>query len=97
MTSSLPALHGSRALWNRSRLTLESDEVLAQILERGEIEAWRELYRLARTDAALRARLAHIVRTVALPLPRFWLAALARLGEPVDLSAPVPEYDDQGV
>jgi hypothetical protein len=91
------ALDRSRALWNRSRLALESDEVLAQILERGEIEAWRELYRLARGDSALRGRLARIVLTVPLPMPRFWLAALAAIGEPVDMGAPVPDYDKQGI
>jgi hypothetical protein len=91
--SELPdALRRSRALWNRTRLDLESDEVLAQILDRGEMQAWRALYRLAREDAALRRRIAWIVRTVPTPLPRFWLAALAALGEPVDLSAVVPEY-----
>jgi hypothetical protein len=33
------------------------------------------------------------VLTIPTPLPRFWLAALASLGEPVDLSARVPAYD----
>jgi hypothetical protein len=88
------SLESSRALWNRTRLALESDEALAQILDRGEIAAWRQLYRLARTDAELRARIARTVLTVPLPLPRFWLAALAALGEPVDLDAPVPDYYD---
>jgi hypothetical protein len=82
----------SRALWNRSRLVLGSDEALSQVLDRGEIAAWRELYRLARTDAHLRARIARIVMTVPVPLPRFWLAALADLGEPVDPSVAVPDY-----
>ena len=40
-------LSQSRALWNRTGLALESDEVLAQLLDRGEVAAWRELYRLA--------------------------------------------------
>jgi hypothetical protein len=86
------SLESSRALWNRTGLALESDEALAQILDRGEIGAWRQLYRLARTDAALRARIARTVLTVPVALPRFWLAALAALGEPVDLGAPVPDY-----
>lgn len=86
------ALETSRALWNRAGLDLESDEVLAQLLDRGEMAAWRELYRMARTDARLRARIKRIVLTVPLPLPRFWLAALASLGESVDWSAPVPDY-----
>ncbi len=91
-----PTLEGSRALWNRSALDLRSDEVLAQILDRGEMSAWRALYRLARDDRTLRVRIARIVQTVPLPLPHFWLAALAALGEPVDLGARVPEYYGAG-
>lgn len=86
------SLEESRALWNRSGFDLESDEVLAQILERGEIGSWRALYRLARSDARLRARIKGIVVTVPLPLPHFWLAALAALGEQVDLDHQVPDY-----
>lgn len=86
------SLSSSRALWNRTRLALESDEMLAQILDRGEIAAWRELYRLASSDTRLRARIKRTVSTVPVPLPRFWLAALAALGEPVDFDAPVPDY-----
>ena len=85
---------GPRALWNRSTLDLRSDEVLAQILDRGELADWRELYRLARADVRLRARVGKLVLTVPLPLPRFWLAALASLGDPVDFDAPVPDYYD---
>jgi hypothetical protein len=88
----MESLDRSRALWNRSRLGLESDEALAQILDRGEIAAWRELYRLARTDPTLRARIARMVTSVPVALPRFWLAALADLGEAVDVAAPVPDY-----
>ncbi len=83
---------GPRALWNRDALDLRSDEVLAQILDRGELADWRELYRLAHADAQLRARIRRIVVTVPLPLPHFWLAALAGLGETVDFDAPVPDY-----
>jgi hypothetical protein len=85
-------LERSRALWNRTGCDLESDEVLAQILDRGTLADWRALYRRARSDACLRARIKTIVLTVPVPLPRFWLAALASLGEPVDLSAAVPDY-----
>lgn len=87
-------LDRSRALWNRNALDLRSDEVLAQILDRGEMDAWRELYKLAQADVDLQRRIATIVMTVPLPLPRFWLAALASLGLPVDLAAPVPSYAD---
>jgi hypothetical protein len=79
--------------WNRSRLDLESDEVLAQVLDRGDVEAWRELYALASTDAGLRRRILAVVRRVPLPYPGFWLAALASLGEPVDWDAPLPRDD----
>jgi hypothetical protein len=89
-------LEQSRALWNRSRLDLDSDEVLAQLLDRGEIGAWRELYALAARDAHLRARILRLIDEVPLPLPRFWLAAMASLGEPVNVGAPVPRYDLTG-
>ena len=85
---------GPRALWNRATLDLRSDEVLAQILDRGELADWRALYRLAHADAQLRARIRRLVVTVPLPLPHFWLAALASLGDPVDFDAPVPDYYD---
>ncbi len=40
----------------------------------------------------MRARIRQIVLTVPLPMPRFWLAALASLGEPVDWNTPLPDY-----
>ncbi len=82
----------SRALWNRQDANLESDETLAQLLDRGEMTVWRELYRLARTDAQLRRRIERIVLNVPLTMPHLWLAALASLGEPVDWNAPIPDY-----
>jgi hypothetical protein len=85
----------SRALWNRTALDLGSDEILAQLLDRGEMDCWRELYRLAADDAVLRRRIMRVVRTVPLPLPRFWLAAMASLGEQVDLGAPLPRYYEE--
>jgi hypothetical protein len=92
---SSPALEGSRAAWNRTLLDLASDEDLAQLLDRGEMASWRALYRLARVDASLRARIEALVLSVPLPLPRFWLAALASLGQAVDLGARVPDYYEQ--
>jgi len=47
---------------------------------------------MARVDGRLRARIRRIVLTVPVPLPHFWLAALASLGEAVDVSARVPNY-----
>jgi hypothetical protein len=81
-------------LWNRSALVLESDEVLAQLMDRGELDAWRELLARARADADLRRRMLRIVHTVPLALPHFWLALLADAGESVDHDAPLPAYDD---
>lgn len=90
------ALETSRALWNRSRLVLDSDEVLAQLLDRGEMAEWRALYLKAKADAVLRSRIKRIVLTVPLPLPRFWLAALASLGEHIDWTEPLPDYFESG-
>jgi hypothetical protein len=81
--------------WNRSALDLRSDEVLAQVLDRGNLAAWRELYALAARDAELRQRILATVRGVALPFPRFWQAAMAALGEDVDWEAALPE--DPGI
>jgi hypothetical protein len=89
-------LEHSRALWNRRSLDIASDEVLAQLLDRGEPSAWRALYALAREDSELRSRIARIVATVPLPLPRFWLSALASLGESVDFDTPLPAYAEDG-
>jgi hypothetical protein len=76
--------------WNRSRLDLASDEMLAQVLDRGDLASWRELYHLAAADDFLRRRVLEIVRRVPLPYPRFWLAALASLGEAIDWTAAPP-------
>ena len=79
--------------WNRNHLDLRSDEVLAQVLDRGDVEAWRELYRLAAGDPDLRRRILRVVRGVPLPYPGFWLAALASLGEAIDWSTSLPRDD----
>lgn len=84
-------LERSAALWNRERLDLRSEETLAQILDRGSLDDWRELYRLARQDAELRARLGRVVARVPLGYTFLWRSALRSLGEPVVLDAPVPE------
>lgn len=90
-------LEHSRALWNRTRLSLASDEVLAQLLDRGDMSDWRELYGLMRGDAALRRRVHALLLTVPLPLPHFWLAALKALGEEVDVGANTPDYFESGL
>lgn len=87
-----PPVGPSRALWNRSHASLDSDEVLAQLLDRGDMTTWRELYMMAREDARLRARIRRVILEVPTPLPRFWLAALVSLGEPADFDAPIPDY-----
>ena len=91
------ALEHSRALWNRTALDLGSDGVVAQILDRGEFWAWRELYARAATDSALRSRILRVVQAIPTPLPHFWLAALRSVGEPVDLGQKTPVYGSDGV
>lgn len=86
-------LSASRALWNRTGLDLRSDEILAQILDRGTLEDWRALFELARRDSALRSRIIALIQRVPLPLPHFWLAALRSLGEDVDVGQLTPPYD----
>ncbi len=76
--------------WNRDRLDLASDEVLAQVLDRGDLPAWRELYGLAVEDAGLRRRIVDVLGRVPLPYPWFWRAALVSLGEPIDWAAALP-------
>jgi hypothetical protein len=91
-------LSTSRALWNRNRLELESDEVLAQLLDRGELEAWRELYRLAARPGdegcRLRRRILRLCRTVPLPFPHLFIAAMGALGESTDPYPEVPPSRD---
>lgn len=93
MNDPMQVLARSRALWNRSHLDLRSDEILAQILDRGSTEDWRALYSLMRNgDAAVAADLRHrahaILYRVPTGRPWFWLAALRSLGEAVDWSRP---------
>lgn len=67
--------------------------MLAQVLDRGDLATWRELYRLAQGEPALSHRIAAIVRRVPLSYPAFWLAALSALGESVDWMLPLPQDD----
>ena len=91
-------LSRSSALWNRDRLDLRSDEVLAQVLDRGEIDAWREIYRLASGSgeeaAALRRRILRLCQTVPLSFPHLFIAAMRALGESVDPYPDVPPPAD---
>ena len=91
-------LASSRALWNRDRLDLDSDEVLAQILDRGELEAWREIYRLAGQPgdeaARLRQRIVRLCLTVPIAFPHLFLAAMGALGEKLEPYPEVPEMVD---
>ena len=91
-------LSASRALWNRTGLALESDEVLAQILDYGELEACRELYRLASGPgehaAALRRRILRLCQTVPLSFPHLFIAAMGALSEPVEPYPAVPPPAD---
>jgi hypothetical protein len=89
----------SRALWNRRLADLESDEVLAQILDQGELDAWRELYRLASgpTPSAqrLRRRIIDVCRRIPVAYPYLFLAAMAALGEELDPYPAVPQPSDE--
>ena len=87
---STKALERVVVTWNRSGFDLQSDEMLAQILHRGDLAAWRELFALAREDRDLRRRILSVIRRVPLPYAGFWLAALAHLGESIDWSQPPP-------
>jgi hypothetical protein len=91
-------LSRSQALWNRSGLALESDEVLAQLLDRGEIAAWRELYRLAsgpgEEAAALRRRILRLCQTVPLSFPHLFIAAIGALEGPIEPYPSVPPPAD---
>lgn len=84
MTPAASRLEQSRALWNRSRLDLRSDEVLAQILDRGDLDDWRELYGLAAHDPSLRRRIVRVCTSVPVAMPHLFIAAMAALGEPVE-------------
>ena len=88
----------SRALWNRAGFALDSDEVLAQILDRGELEAWRELYRIASGSdeqaAELRQRILRLCQTVPLSFPHLFIAAMGALSEPVEPYPAVPPPAD---
>ncbi len=91
-------LSTSRALWNRTGLVLESDEVLAQILDRGELEAWRELYRLAsgtgEQAVELRRRILRLCQTVPLSFPHLFIAAMGALSGPIEPYPTVPPPAD---
>ena len=91
-------LSRSQALWNRGGLALESDEVLAQLLDRGEIEVWRELYRIAsgpgEEAAALRRRILRLCQTVPLSFPHLFIAAMEALTAPIEPYPSVPPPAD---
>ena len=88
-------LASSAALWNRDRLDLSSDEILAQILDHGDLADWREVFALASRGPGLRRRIVAIARRVPLAYAGFWLAAMASLGEAIDWATPLPE--DEGI
>ena len=87
----------SQALWNRKGLDLASDEILAQILDRGELDAWRAIYRRAAEQtsegAALRRRIVRLCCTVPVAFPHLFLAAMAHLGEVVEPYPDVSTHD----
>ena len=86
----------ARGLWNRQAFSWDSDECIAQVMDRGTPDDWRVLGRAAKAEPALRRRMLRIVERVPLPLPRFWLAVLAACGEVVDWEVEVPSYAEAG-
>jgi len=96
MTPATSHLERSRALWNRSRLDLRSDEVLSQILDRGDLDDWRELYRLAAQDASLRRRILRVCTTIPVAMPHLFIAAMTALGEPAE-PYPEPRAEAHGI
>jgi hypothetical protein len=84
----LEVLAESPALWNRTGLDLGSDEVLAQLLDRGRVVDWRALYALARESPELRGRIVRVCQTVPIGFAHLFLAAMAGLGERVDTWPP---------
>ena len=89
----VPELSESPALWNRTVADLDSDEVLAQAMDRGTLADWRVLYRIARDTPEPRRRMLHISRTVPIAMPHLFIAALGTLGEPVDPGPETPDRD----
>lgn len=91
-------LSRSQALWNRTSLDLGSDEVLAQLLDRGEIAAWRQLYQLASgagaEATALRRRILRLCQTVPLSFPHLFIAAIGALEGPIEPYPTVPPPAD---
>lgn len=67
---------------------MESDEVLCQILDRGQMRDWRALYALARESPPLRRRIVHLCQTTPIGFAHLFLAAMAGLGEPVAVWPP---------
>ncbi len=88
MKSPLDELAESPALWNRSGLDLRSDEVLAQLLDRGRVRDWRALYALAKDSPEVRARIVRLCQTAPIGFAHLFLAAMAGLGEQVDTWPP---------
>ncbi len=99
MKSPIQVLRESRALWNRRDLDLESDEVLAQIVDRGSIDDWRALYTLMSGPGSeakrLRCRVLEVLRRAPTGFPHFWLAALSSLGVDVDWTMRLPPEDGE--
>ncbi len=79
-------------------LALESDEILAQLLDRGEIAAWRELYRMASGSgeeaAALRQRILRLCQTIPLSFPHLFIAAMGALEGSIEPYPIVPPPAD---
>src|SRR2546425_4968537 len=82
----------SRALWNRQDANLESDETLAQLLDRGEMTVWREVFPVGPTRVQLWRRFEGIVFKVPLKMAPLLLAAPPRPGGTGAWNVPISHF-----
>jgi hypothetical protein len=75
-------------------LDLRSDEVLAQVLDHGSLDDWRELFALASGDPWFSSSDPRCGAPRPDCLSGFWLSALVALGEDIDWRAALPEEHD---
>src|SRR5205823_509740 len=76
----MQTLEQSAALWNRRHLDLQSQETIAQIMDRGSMADWRALWLLQADDLVLAERMLVVATQVPIDTGWFWQAALAGRG-----------------
>ncbi len=68
--------------------------MLAQLLDRGEPDVWREIFTMAKTSPILGKRIVRGCLTVPLGFPHLFLAAMEALGEDVPCDPILPRELD---